>query len=338
MPSTPRLTIPTRKAALLGLILVVSIAGPWLVGGQGVTRTLSQIALADIGLLLVAVTARWGLLTLRLWILLSARGIRLKVREIMTALWAYDFAAESTPGGVGGAAVGLMVFRFLRVPFSIIAGVGALTLILDTLAVICVLAVVAVTTSLLADQALHWKVVVMFFLMAAGLVMTWVLTSCRYPLIRWMGQSALARRVPLKWRKSGARAWLHVARAIDEARAMDPPRLLLVLAASAGAWLCRWSVLYLALRAVNAYIPLADAMLIQFVAGLAGVLVMLPGGFLGADLTTSALLHPLVGASTIASVLILWRIFTFHANIVLGAASLIWYSFRMTDPRSLQEP
>lgn len=338
MSPETRLTVPGKKAILLGLILVLTIAGPWLVGGENVTHALSQVAVADIGFLIAIVATRWALIAFRLWILLCASAVHLRARDIMTAVWAYDFAAESTPGGVGGAAVGVMVFRFLAVPLRVIAGVGAITLIFDILAVMSILAVLATTTSLLTDHAMHWKVIFMLILMSGALATAWLLTSFRHPLIRLLGQLPWVRRIPLRMRKAGARAWLHIAKAVTDVLAMAPGKLLLIVATSVGAWVCRLSIIYLAVGAVNAQLPLADAMLIQFVGGLAGVLVMLPGGFIGADLMTSALLHPFLGAGTIASVLILWRIFTFHTNVILGGASLAWYSLRMAVPGSLREP
>lgn len=338
MLSRLRAGLPSGRAVLLAGILVLTIAGPWLLVGAGVTHALSRVALPEIALLAAAVMARWSLIAFRLWVLLRLNGVRLRARDVMTGLWAYDFAAESTPAGVGGPAVGLLLFRFLGVPFKVIAGVGALTLVLDALAILVILAVLAATSSLLVDHALLAKVTVILVLLAGALLAAWLLATFRHALIRRLARVPLLRRLPAGFRRATVRTWLHVGRAIEEAGAMPPGRLLLVLAASAGAWLGRLSVLYLAAAAVDAPLPVADAMLIQLVGGMAGVLVLLPAGFLGADLMTSALLHPFMEASTIAAVLILWRIFTFHANIVLGGASLVWYSFRMTDARAPREP
>jgi len=83
-------------------------------------------------------------------------------------------------------------------------------------------------------------------------------------------------------------------------------------------WLLRYSVLYLALRGLGADLQWAWCFLIQMLALSAGQFSLLPGGAGAAELTSAALLAPMVGKSTAAAAILIWRAVTYYFYLLVG--------------------
>ncbi|MDI9719221.1 lysylphosphatidylglycerol synthase transmembrane domain-containing protein, partial [Pseudomonas aeruginosa] len=89
-------------------------------------------------------------------------------------------------------------------------------------------------------------------------------------------------------------------------------RLLAVFLLSSTHWLLRFSVLDLTLRGLGVDIQWAWTFLIQMVSLSAGQLSLIPGGAGGTELTSAALLAPMIGKSTAAAAIVIWRAVTFY--------------------------
>ncbi len=84
-------------------------------------------------------------------------------------------------------------------------------------------------------------------------------------------------------------------------------------------WLLRFSVLYLTLHGLGSDLAWAWTFLVQMLALTAGQLSLLPGGAGSAELASAALLTPLVGKSTSAAAILIWRFVTYYFYLIAGA-------------------
>jgi len=99
-----------------------------------------------------------------------------------------------------------------------------------------------------------------------------------------------------------------------------PRRLLLaVFGLTTLHWLLRFSVLYLTLRGLGSELAWAWTFLVQLLALTAGQLSLLPGGAGSAELASAALLTPMVGKSTTAAAILIWRFVTYYFYLIVGA-------------------
>ncbi len=99
-----------------------------------------------------------------------------------------------------------------------------------------------------------------------------------------------------------------------------PRRVLLgVFALTTLHWLLRYSVLYLTLRGLGSELAWAWTFIVQLLALTAGQFSLLPGGAGSADLASAALLTPLVGKSTTAAAILIWRFVTYYFYLIVGA-------------------
>ncbi|HHW3020965.1 TPA: lysylphosphatidylglycerol synthase domain-containing protein [Pseudomonas aeruginosa] len=74
----------------------------------------------------------------------------------------------------------------------------------------------------------------------------------------------------------------------------------------------------LARRGLGVDIQWAWTFLIQMVSLSAGQLSLIPGGAGGTELTSAALLAPMIGKSTAAAAIVIWRAVTFYFYLVAG--------------------
>ena len=84
-------------------------------------------------------------------------------------------------------------------------------------------------------------------------------------------------------------------------------------------WLLRYSVLYLTLQGLDSQLAWAWTFVVQLLALTAGQLSLLPGGAGSAELASAALLTPLVGKSTAAAAILIWRFVTYYFYLIAGA-------------------
>lgn len=84
-------------------------------------------------------------------------------------------------------------------------------------------------------------------------------------------------------------------------------------------WLLRYSVLYLTLQGLGSQLAWAWTFIVQLLALTAGQLSLLPGGAGSAELASAALLTPLVGKSTAAAAILIWRFVTYYFYLIVGA-------------------
>jgi glycosyltransferase 2 family protein len=321
-PESFRVFTP-KNLALLTAVLTLSISTPLLIGGQVTFQQLGSVSRASLTALLLLLVMKWALNTLRCQILFRANGIHLRSIDTLTMIWLYDAAAEGTPGGLGGPAVGWALMRRRQVPGAMITAIGLFIIVVDIIAIIGLLLWGPLLHSLLHGQGAPWQIA---FALAAGLMtlgLAWMALIYRRRLIRHLGTLSRRLHISKQHNRVHARRWLRLGSVMEDMTQMSVLSLLMILLASIGYWCCRLSILFVAILAVGQHVAWPDTLLIQLTSGLAGMAVGLPGGFLGADMTVSALLLPVMDTKSIATVILLWRLLTFHASLLMGAMTLI---------------
>ncbi|MNE82862.1 hypothetical protein D3C80_1796260 [compost metagenome] len=77
-------------------------------------------------------------------------------------------------------------------------------------------------------------------------------------------------------------------------------------------------MLYLTLRALGEELQWAWTFLIQLLSLVAGLATLMPGGAGSTELTSAALLAPLVGKPTAAAAILIWRVVTYYFYLIAG--------------------
>ena len=139
-----------------------------------------------------------------------------------------------------------------------------------------------------------------------------------HQVIRFNGRVLARLGVSSRKRLHWGRKILHFRIALHDSLRLPKRRLLAVFLLSSTHWLLRFSVLDLTLRGLGVDIQWAWTFLIQMVSLSAGQLSLIPGGAGGTELTSAALLAPMIGKSTAAAAIVIWRAVTFYFYLVAG--------------------
>lgn len=320
-----------RKIILPALILLISTGALIYIGGADLVRTIKNIPLPSLCALLILPCLRWLFLLTRLQLLFKAKGLKFRNRDVLATQWAYDFAAETTPGNIGGPLVVFTCCKIFNIPISTATSMSILTLTLDVAAASIIFSIALATSDLIFNQSIHWQLLVFFTFVFSVVVLLWILTKHRRSL-----QRQIIKLNPTRWlKKHRARKlqkfWIRHELALKRMSKLNMPSMLLIAFSSAGIWACRLSIVYFVIQVIPEihHISWPDALIIQFISSVAGIVVLLPGGLLGADITIAALLSPLFDIKTITAVILLWRLLTFHINFVVGSLSFIWISSKI---------
>lgn len=302
-------------AALLGASLV-----PLLLGGRPMLAQLAQFPLHNLLALLGMILLCWLINAQKLRVLLAGRAGPLSQRHTVGIVMAAEFAFYATPGGSGAplTLMALLARRGVRpAQSSAIFAVDQLSDLLFFLGAL--LAVLGYTLTHSLSPSLEYSLAISAVLLGALLVAVILLARFQRRAIRANGRLLARLRVTPRRRLHWARKLLHFRNNIALSLKQPPQRLLLVFLLTSCHWLLRFSVLYLVLRAMGVELHWAWAFLVQLLSLAAGLATLLPGGAGGTELTSMALLGPLVGKSTAAAAILVWRVVTYYFYLVAGA-------------------
>jgi uncharacterized protein (TIRG00374 family) len=121
------------------------------------------------------------------------------------------------------------------------------------------------------------------------------------------------------------------ANLLDQARtlaASGPTFLAIVFALTALQWLARYGVLWLALVLLGHPVSFALTLLLQAVVLNAAQWTGVPAGGGGAEIGLSATLAAWVPQTDIATALLLWRMATLYASLLVGLVAIGWLARR----------
>ena len=168
------------------------------------------------------------------------------------------------------------------------------------------------------SQRMEWMLMVSAVSLFGGLVSCVMVARYHRLLIRLSGRWLARLNVKATTRMRWARKLLQFLAAFTDTLKLPVQTLIKVFALTCVHWGLRYSVLYLALRGLGADLQWAWSFLIQMLALSAGQFSLLPGGAGAAELTSAALLAPMVGKSTAAAAILIWRAVTYYFYLLVG--------------------
>ncbi|MHB0776527.1 lysylphosphatidylglycerol synthase transmembrane domain-containing protein [Halomonas sp. WWR20] len=318
-----------RTLLLLGVGLIAALSIPLLLGGHGLLAQLRTFPLDQLLFMLGLILICWNINALRLRLLLAGRAGRLGQPRALGIVMSTEFAYCATPGGTGGPVVLLSLLARHGVRPAQASGVFAVDQLTDLLFFLSALTGVALYVIIEAiDLRIGWLVGLPVLLLLSGLVFLGLMLRHYSRLLKVTGHWLRRLKVRHKTRFGLARRLLHFRNSLIETLRLPRRTLLLVFLLSAGHWLLRYSVLYLAVTGLGQSIDWAWTFLVQMLSMAAGQLSLLPGGAGGAELTSSALLAPVIGKQSAAAAILIWRFVTYYFYLLAGGPVFLAFAGR----------
>lgn len=307
-----------RLGWLLPAVLVALLI-PLLLGGSELLSRLQRFPpLLLLGLFGMIVLC-WGINAVRLRLLLGPQGAALGRWRSLGVIMATEFAICSTPGGSGGPLALMALLARHRVPAAHSSAVFAMDQLNDLVFFLCaMLGIVIYMLFHRFSPSLQGMLLASALMMAAGLLLGLALLRWRRALMRGNGRLLRRLKVSEATRRRWARKLLHFLRAFAATWRLPKRVLALVFGLTCLHWAVRYSVLYLALLGLGVDLQWVSSFLVQMLALSAGQFSLLPGGAGAAELTSAALLTPMVGKSSAAAAILIWRAVTYYFYLVAG--------------------
>ncbi|WLI13901.1 MULTISPECIES: lysylphosphatidylglycerol synthase transmembrane domain-containing protein [Pseudomonas] len=300
--------------ALLAAVLIPSLLG----GGETWSRLQSfpqKWLLIMFGMILLC----WMLNTQRLRLLLGDQRDKVSRFKSLGVVMSAEFAYCATPGGSGGPLTIMALLARHGVRPARGSAVFAMDQLSDLLFFLCALSGILIYALFQhLSQRMEWLLTVSAISMFGGLFSCVLAARYHRSLIRLSGRLLARLNVKGATRMRWARKLLHFLAAFTDTLKLPFQTLITVFALTCLHWLLRYSVLYLALRGLGVDLQWAWCFLIQMLSLSAGQFSLLPGGAGAAELTSAALLAPMVGKSTAAAAILIWRTVTYYFYLVVG--------------------
>lgn len=307
-----------RIGWLLAALLMAALV-PALLGGSELLPRLRNfppgLLLALFGMIVLC----WVLNSLRLRLLLGSQGEKIGRLRSLGVIMATEFAICTTPGGSGGPLTLMALLSRDRVRPAHSGAVFAMDQLNDLLFFLCaVLGIVVYTLFHSLGRSLEGMLLGSALLMLAVLGVGVGLMRWRHGLMRWNGRLLDRLKVRGATRRHWARRVLHFFRAFQTTLRLPRRVLALVFGLTCLHWTLRYSVLYLVVLGLGGNLQWISSFLVQVLSLSAGQFSLLPGGAGAAELTSATLLTPMVGKSTAAAGVLVWRVVTFYFYLVAG--------------------
>jgi uncharacterized protein (TIRG00374 family) len=308
-----------KRIAWLAVGLLAAVLIPLLLGGGDIFQRLRSfpfpLLMAMFGMIILC----WGLNTLRLRLLLGDSARQLTVSQSLGLIMASEFAYCATPGGSGGPLTLMAVLSRSGVGPAKSSAVFATDQLSDLL--FFLLALVGIMFYALfhsLSERMEWLLGFSAVLVVGSLSLFIGFARFHRQVIKFNGRVLRRFNAKASTCRRWARKVLHFRDALAETWKMPRQRLLAVFALTCVHWGLRYSILYLALQGLGVNVQWAWTFLIQMLSLTAGQFSLLPGGAGTAELTSAALLAPMVGKSTAAAAILIWRAVTYYFYLVVG--------------------
>ncbi len=301
----------------IGILLAVLI--PLCLGGNDMLGRLQQFPAPLWPAMFAMIGLCWCINALRLRLLLGAMADRLSLRHCLGTVMATEFAICATPGGTGGPLTLLALLGRQGIRPARASAVFAMDQLSDLVFFLFALAGIFVyALSHHLNHSLQWLLTLSALLMIGGLVAGVAVVRWHRRVLRFNGRVLRLLGVTGHTRRRWARKLLHFLEAFSDTCALPRRTLVKVFLLTCLHWAVRYSVLYLALRGLGSDVQWAWTFLIQMLSLSAGQFSLLPGGAGAAELTSAALLAPMVGTSTAAAAILIWRVVTYYFYLLAG--------------------
>ncbi|MBV4522768.1 flippase-like domain-containing protein [Pseudomonas sp. SWRI74] len=307
------------RGILLAIGLLAAVLIPWLLGGSETWSRLSGFPLSALLVMLGMIMLCWLLNTLRLRLLLGDQRHKVSPVKSLGVVMAAEFAYCATPGGSGGPLTIMALLGRNGVRPARSSAVFAMDQLSDLLFFLCALIGILIYALFQhLSQRMEWLLIVSAVSMFGGLISCVLVARYHRLLIRLSGRMLARLNVQTTTRMRWARKLLHFLAAFTDTLKLPFQTLITVFGLTCLHWILRYSVLYLALRGLGADLQWAWSFLIQMLSLSAGQFSLLPGGAGAAELTSAALLAPMVGKSTAAAAILIWRAVTYYFYLLVG--------------------
>ncbi|MCU1732029.1 MULTISPECIES: YbhN family protein [unclassified Pseudomonas] len=305
--------------------LVMAALVPAMLGGSELLPRLRSfppgLLLALFGMIVLC----WTLNAMRLRLLLGSQGEKIGRLRSLGVIMATEFAICSTPGGSGGPLTLMALLSRDRVRPAHSGAVFAMDQLNDLLFFLfAVLGIVVYTLFHSFNRSLEGLLISSAVLMLATLGLGLVLVRWRRGVMRFNGRLLKRVKVSPLTRRRWARRLLHFFRAFRATLRLPRRVLALVFGLTCLHWALRYSVLYLVLIGLGGNLQWITSFLVQVLSLSAGQVSLLPGGAGAAELTSATLLTPMVGKSTAAAAVLVWRVVTYYFYLVAGGPVFLW--------------
>ena len=308
-----------KRLAWLLAGLLAALLIPLVLGGSEMFLRLNSFPLDLLLGMLGMIVACWGLNALRLRLLLGDSVGGLSPLKSLGVVMATEFAICATPGGSGGPLTLMTVLSRNGVGPAKSSAVFATDQLSDLLFFLCaLLGILLYALFHELSQKLEWMLSLSAILMLGGLCLGIGFARYHRQIIKLNGGLLKRLNTNATTRRHWARKLLHFRNAFVDTLKMPRQKLAQVFVLTCLHWGLRYSVLYLALRGLGVDIQWAWSFLIQMLSLSAGQLSLLPGGAGAAELTSAALLAPIVGKSTAAAAILIWRAVTYYFYLIAG--------------------
>ncbi|MFW0757385.1 lysylphosphatidylglycerol synthase transmembrane domain-containing protein [Pseudomonas sp. H11T01] len=307
------------RAIWLVVALLAAVLVPQLLGGSDMWLRVQRFPLALLLTMLGMIVLCWVLNSFRLRLLLGEQRGQLGRLKSLGVVMSTEFAMCATPGGSGGPLTLMALLARNGVRPAHGSAVFAMDQLSDLLFFLCAL-VGILFYSLFQNlsQRIEWMLTLSAISMFGGLCSCLILARYHRWLIRLSARLLKRLNVRAHTRRRWARKLLHFLAAFTATLKLPWQTLARVFALTCLHWALRYSVLYLALRGLGVDLQWAWSFLIQMLSLSAGQFSLLPGGAGAAELTSAALLAPMVGKSTAAAAILIWRAVTYYFYLLAG--------------------
>jgi uncharacterized protein (TIRG00374 family) len=307
------------RGILLVIALLAAVLIPSLLGGGETWSRLQRFPLEWLLIMFGMILLCWVLNTLRLRLLLGDQRDKVSRLKSLGVVMSAEFAYCATPGGSGGPLTIMALLARHGVRPARGSAVFAMDQLSDLLFFLCALSAILIYALFQhLNQRLEWMLTVSAISLFGGLFSCVLMARCHRSLIRLSGRLLARFNVKEATRLRWARKLLHFLAAFTDTLKLPFQTLITVFALTCLHWILRYSVLYLALRGLGVDLQWAWCFLIQMLSLSAGQFSLLPGGAGAAELTSAALLAPMVGKSTAAAAILIWRTVTYYFYLVVG--------------------
>lgn len=306
-----------------GIAIVAGVVVPLVLGGRGALAAITAIARIDVVALAALVIASAAARALKLHLLAARLGHRIGSGRALITAFASDAAFQITPAGAGGYPATVLLLRRGGVPAATGVALSAVDQALDTLFFAFALPLACafgIGDAMPATwRALAWLPTACVLGTVGIAALAWSLRAHWWPPVRRL----LLRLRTLRDRRERMRAFCaSVAADLSRLRSGSPRVALLLALALAVQWTARYGVLWFALAALGHALPFGLVFVAQSLALHAAQWTGAPAGIGSGDVALAAVLSPWVPLALLGPALLLWRLATFHAVLLLGAIAL----------------
>ena len=309
-----------RYGLLVALGLGLGLGIPVLLGRGELLPLLGRVSPGEWAAMLGMIFLGWNLNAGRLRLLAGGAGLKLGQGRALAMLMATEFAICATPAASGGPVTYTWLLRRQGLPAPRALALYTADQLMDVLFFLTALSALLVQWLMLPeDLQLGWQMGLMGALLAGTLLLAWASLRHYRPLFLGVGRVLRRLRVGPETRHRLARWALEFRRSLHLVQGYSLARLGAVYLLCTGHWLLRYSILYLAVRALGGELSWGYAFLVQMLSLTAGQATLLPGGSGGAEASSSLLLAPYLDAGSAAAAILVWRFVTFYWYLIAGA-------------------